>query len=105
MLTAAVAQSGIRLFTSDTLRWAAAVRLMRDRRPDLLLGVWFTERGYSEQVADFLRVMARAGAFSFAGWRHERIEVAAAIAVPDTLADHMDAVRDLAPSLASLRLD
>ena len=87
------------------MRWSAAVRLMRDRRPDLLLGVWFTERGYSEQVADFLRVMARAGVFSFTGWRHERIEVGAAGAVPDTLTGHMDAIRDLASSLASLRLD
>ena len=104
VLTAAVAQSGIHSFTSDTMRWSTAVRRMRDRHPDLLAGVWFTERGYSEQVADFLGVMARADAFTFTGPRHERIEVASGVAVPETLDGYMNAVRDLALILASLRL-
>lgn len=108
VLAVAVAQSGVQAFTGDSLRWSKAVREMRDKYPKLLSGVWFSERGYSEQLEDFFRVMARAGALSFANPRYERIDMAPEVAklivedAPAALEEHAEPIRDIAARLAEL---
>ena len=109
VLAVAVAKSGVQAFTGDSLRWSEAVREMRDKYPELLSGVWFSERSYSEQLEDFFRVMARAGALSFANPRYERIDMApeaAALIIedaPQVLEEHAEAIRDIAERLAKLK--
>ena len=81
---------------------------MRDKYPDLLSGIWFSERGYSEQLEDFFRVMARAGALSFANPRYERIDMASEAVerikagAPQALQDQAGSIRDIAGRLAEL---
>ena len=109
VLAVAVAKSGVQAFTGDSLRWSEAVREMRDKYPELLSGVWFSERGYSEQLEDFFRVMARAGALSFANPRYERIDMASEAArlikegAPEALHDHEEPIRVIAKRLAELK--
>lgn len=73
VLALALAKTGGGTFTGDSRRWSQTVRELRDEHGDLLSGIWFSERGYSEQLEDFFRVMARSGILSFANPRFERI--------------------------------
>ena len=108
VLALALAESGVTTFTGDSMRWSRVVREMRDKYPDLLSGIWFSERGYSEQLEDFFRVMARAGALSFANPRYERIDLASEAVerikagAPRALQDQAGHVRDIAGRLAEL---
>ena len=108
VLALALANSGVLAFTGDSKQWSAVVREMRDKYPELLSGIWFSERDYSEQLEDFFRVMARAGVLSFANPRYERIDMAPDAAAHirtsavQALKEHTDAIRDIADSLATL---
>ena len=108
VLALALARSGIQAFTGDSTRWAVAVREMRDKYPRLLSGIWFSERGYSEQLEDFFRVMARAGALSFANPRYERIDMPPEVATlilrgaPQSLEEHKESIGEIATRLAEL---
>ena len=75
VLALALVRSGVREFTGDSDQWSRVVRSLREDYPELLSGIWFTERGYSEQLEEFFRVMARSGALSFANPRFERIQM------------------------------
>lgn len=109
VLALALAESGIPTFTGDSTRWSRVILELRDNHPTLLQGIWFTERGYSEQLEDFFRVMARAGALSFANPRFERIDMAPETATtikagaPAALQDHKAAIQAMAARLAELR--
>ena len=108
VLALALATSHVLAFTGDSMRWSTVVREMRDKYPRLLSGIWFSERDYSEQLEDFFRVMARAGALSFANPRYERIDMAPGAAehikagAAEALAAHAEAIRDIAEHLATL---
>ncbi len=110
VLALALAKSEVQAFTGDSLRWSEAVREMRAKYPELLSGIWFSERGYSEQLEDFFRVMARAGALSFANPRYERIDMAPEAprlieeGAPEALRDHEEPIRVIARRLAELKL-
>ena len=111
-LTVAVATSGVRAFTSDRTRWADTLRTLRDEYPDILHGIWFSERGYSEQLDGFFRVMARAGALSppSPGYNRFDMSLASAAAIADAasplmMRDHGDAVRAIAIRLRELRYE
>lgn len=109
VLALALAESRVETFTGDSTLWSSVVRDLRDDYPDLLGGIWFTERGYSEQLEDFFRVMARAGALSFANPRFERIDMApeAAKHIRDgastALQLHREPILAIAARLAELR--
>ena len=109
VLALALAESRVLTFTGDSKRWSLVVREMRDKHPQLLSGIWFSERDYSEQLEDFFRVMARAGVLSFANPRYERIEMAPEAAehirrgAVEALRVHAEAIRDIAQNLATLK--
>lgn len=111
VLALALAKSGVETFTGDSTRWSEAIREMRDEYPQLLSGIWFSERGYSEQLEDFFRVMARAGALSFANPRYERIDMAPEAAsliaerAPEALRDQAEPLSVIATRLAELRYE
>ncbi len=73
VLALALAKTNVTTFTGDSVQWSKVVRALRHEYPELLEGIWFSERGYSEQLEDFFRVMARSGALSFANPRYERM--------------------------------
>ena len=109
-LSVATAQSGPGTLVADAAQWCAVVREAREACPELLRGVWFTERGHSSEVSDFLSAMRRAGAFVACGPRHEHLEMSQA-AVTSILAgtsaefdSEEHAIRELATHLASLRV-
>ena len=107
VLALALAESDVETFTGDSVRWSAVIRDLREQHPELLHGIWFSERGYSEQLEDFFRVMARAGVLSFANPRFERIDMAPEAAkhivegAPSSLRDHED-INRIAERLAEL---
>ena len=109
VLALALAKSGATEFTGDSKRWSEIVREMRSRYPRLLSGIWFSERGYSEQLEDFFRVMARAGALSFANPRYERIDMPReaveriVAGAPGALEEHEESILDIASHLADLQ--
>ena len=105
VLAWAVARTEIHNLVADSRRWSEVIRALCDEHPDLLGGVWFSERGYSEQLEDFFRVMARAGVFSFANPRYERIEITPEVResviahVPEALRPYEDEVDAIANRL------
>ena len=109
VLALALAQCDVEQFTGDSTLWSSVVHDLRTDYPDLLEGIWFTERGYSEQLEDFFRVMARSGVLSFANPRFERIDLAPGAAeritagAPSSLQDHEDAISEMAARLGELR--
>ena len=108
VLALALAKSDIETFTGDSVRWSTVIRDLRTQYPELLRGIWFSERGYSEQLEDFFRVMARAGVLSFANPRYERIDLAPGAAehiregAPSSLRDQEEPISDIAARLADL---
>ncbi len=108
VLALALAKSGVTAFTGDSKRWSEIVQEVRSKYPGLLAGIWFSERGYSEQLEDFFRVMARAGALSFANPRYERIDMPREAAerivegAPDALREQEESILDIASRLADL---
>ena len=108
VLALALAESGVETFTGDSTRWSSVVYDLRNQYPELLQGIWFSERGYSEQLEDFFRVMARAGALSFVNPRFERIimdrEAARHITdgAPAALRNQEEPIRNIAARLAEL---
>ena len=108
VLALALAKSGVTAFKGDSERWSEIVREARSKYPQLLSGIWFSERGYSEQLEDFFRVMARAGALSFANPRYERIDMSPEAAerivagAPQALEEHEESILDIARRLANL---
>ena len=108
VLALALARSGVHTFTGDSERWSEVVRNLREAFPDLLDGIWFTERGYSEQLEDFFRVMARSGSLSFANPRYERIDMQPEVAkridlgASEALQTKADVIQKIAAKLATL---
>lgn len=109
VLALAVARAGATEFSTDPLAWASKIHALRDQFPDLLAGVWFTERGYSEEIDAFFRIMARSGSFSFANPRYDRFELTEAAKadiekeVTPVLAEHSAAIDAIAQVLSELR--
>ena len=109
VLAVSVATTGLRSFTSDHSQWVSTLRDLRDDYPQLLSGMWFSERGYSEQLEEFFGVMRRAGAMTTpsTGYGHLLISAAAAAeilaAAPYTLLhEHGDDVRAIASAIEAL---
>lgn len=111
VLALALAESGVETFTGDSVRWSTVIRDLRGEYPELLHGIWFSERGYSEQLEDFFRVMARAGVLSFANPRYERINLARDAAAhikegaPSSLQEHEEHIGRIAERLKALRYE
>ena len=109
VLALALAKCEVETFSGDSTLWSSVVRDLRADYPDLLEGIWFTERGYSEQLEDFFRLMARSGVLSFANPRYERIDFAPGAAkhiaegAPSSLQDHEEAIAHMAVRLRELR--
>lgn len=108
VLALALARTGGRTFTGDSRCWSKAIHELRDEHRDLLSGIWFSEREYSEQLEDFFRVMARAGILSFANPRFERITMSEEAAIslmdgaPKSLVDYEDEIGIIASRLKDL---
>ena len=111
VLALAMAKSGATDFTGDSTRWSEVVREMRRKHPNLLSGIWFSERGYSEQLEEFFRVMARAGALSFPNPRYERIcmdeDTVKRIVegAPSALREQEEDIEEIAAGLADLEYE
>ena len=109
VLALALAQTGGGTFTGDSRRWSQAVHELRDKHRDLLSGIWFSERGYSEQLEDFFRVMARSGILSFANPRFERITMSEdavkslLAGAPESLRAREEEIAKIAERLARLK--
>jgi hypothetical protein len=110
VLALAMADSGVEQFTGDSSRWGLLVRELRAAYPELLNGIWFSERGFSEELEDFFRVMARSGFLSFANPSYERIDLKREAResiqnrVPPALEGHREDVRSIGHRLKELAL-